>query len=278
MKNCFNKIALALCFTTWVAQAQEFTGQATYQSKMNRSSFEIDIPNMPEESKKQIQEQMYKAFDKTYLLYFNKTESIFEEEQKLEAPTKTNSGIKVQNNGGNDINYCNTKSKSFLIQTELLNKPFLISDTLTTPKWELLSETKQIGNYTCYKAQKVKKVTQEQIKEYEELVEEQKKSKTNFMELKAPKDVITTAWYTPEIPVNHGPNLEWGLPGLILEIYDGSMSYLCTKITLNPKNKVEIKKPNKGKKVTQTEFNIIEEEKLNSLNDGNGNIQINIQK
>jgi GLPGLI family protein len=55
--------------------------------------------------------------------------------------------------------------------------------------------------------------------------------KTNFMDnLEMPKDVTITAWYTPEIPVNQGPE-NWGLPGLILEINDGKtvMFENCTK-------------------------------------------------
>jgi GLPGLI family protein len=52
--------------------------------------------------------------------------------------------------------------------------------------------------------------------------------------LEMPKDVTITAWYTPEIPVNQGPENYWGLPGLILEINDGKTVILCSKIVLNP--------------------------------------------
>jgi GLPGLI family protein len=55
--------------------------------------------------------------------------------------------------------------------------------------------------------------------------------------LEMPKDVTITAWYTPEIPVNQGPENYWGLPGLILEINDGKTVILCSKIVLNPKEK-----------------------------------------
>lgn len=56
-----------------------------------------------------------------------------------------------------------------------------------------------------------------------------------------------TAWYTPEIPVNQGPENYWGLPGLILEINDGTTTILCSKIVLNAKEKVEIKPSKKEK-------------------------------
>jgi GLPGLI family protein len=30
--------------------------------------------------------------------------------------------------------------------------------------------------------------------------------------------VVTTAWYTPQIPVSNGPRNYHGLPGLIMEV------------------------------------------------------------
>ena len=54
------------------------------------------------------------------------------------------------------------------------------------------------------------------------------------------------AWYTPEIPVRHGPSDYWGLPGLILEVSAGETTMLCTKIVINPSNKIKIEGPKKG--------------------------------
>jgi GLPGLI family protein len=48
--------------------------------------------------------------------------------------------------------------------------------------------------------------------------------------LEMPKDVTITAWYTPEIPVNQGPENYWGLPGLILEINDVRLLFYVRKL------------------------------------------------
>ena len=48
------------------------------------------------------------------------------------------------------------------------------------------------------------------------------------------------AWYTPEVPVRHGPSEYWGLPGLILELSAGQTTMLCTKVVINPIEKIEI--------------------------------------
>jgi GLPGLI family protein len=88
-----------------------------------------------------------------------------------------------------------------------------------------------------------------------------------------PKEVIVTAWYTPEIPVNQGPEGYWGLPGLILEINDGKTVILCSKVVLNPKVKAEIKAPTKGKLIPQKEFDEIvikKTEEYRSMNQGRG--------
>ena len=62
------------------------------------------------------------------------------------------------------------------------------------------------------------------------------------------------AWYTLQIPLRHGPAEYWGLPGLILEVSAGNTTMLCSQIELNPKEKVEIEAPDKGKIITKIEY------------------------
>ena len=49
------------------------------------------------------------------------------------------------------------------------------------------------------------------------------------------KEITISAWYTPQIPVSAGPGNYHGLPGLILEVNDGSETVICSKIVINPK-------------------------------------------
>ena len=76
----------------------------------------------------------------------------------------------------------------------------------------------------------------------------------------------TTAWYTPQIPVNNGPDDYQGLPGLILEVHDGKLTIVCSKIVLNPKEKIDISEPEKGKVVTQEKYEEIMEKKAKEMN------------
>jgi len=91
-----------------------------------------------------------------------------------------------------------------------------------------------------------------------------------------PKEITVTAWYTPEIPVNQGPENYWGLPGLILEVNDGRTTILCSKVVLNVKDKAQIKEATKGKVVSQKEYDDIVVKKMEEMremrekNRGNG--------
>jgi GLPGLI family protein len=86
-----------------------------------------------------------------------------------------------------------------------------------------------------------------------------------------PKEITVTAWYTPEIPVNQGPENYWGLPGLILEVNDGKTVMLCSKVVLNSKEKVVIKPASNGKVVSQKEYDdtvVKKMEEMQSMNQG----------
>ena len=61
-----------------------------------------------------------------------------------------------------------------------------------------------------------------------------------------------TAWFCPTIPVQDGPGLYCGLPGLILDLEDGQTIYTCTAINTNSTREVE--KPKRAKVVTAEEF------------------------
>ena len=84
-------------------------------------------------------------------------------------------------------------------------------------------------------------------------------------EIEVPKTIEVVAWYTPQIPINQGPDDYWGLPGLILEINADRTTILCTKIVMNPEEKENIDKPEKGEEVTQAEYTKIITKKMQEM-------------
>lgn len=266
---------LILTFGSFVLNAQAFRGTATYMSK---TSTEDMMPNddrarqIPAEMQKMIQEQMKKMSEKTFVLHFDKDTSVYEEEIVIEAGADNPmaQGFRMMSNsmyGG--IYYKNVKEKTFIQEREFFGKEFLIKDSLQVFEWELGTESKQIGNYMCFKATaKVpfdatdfKNMTRKEAKDDKE--KEKQESSTNFLDMiEIPDEVIVTAWYTPEIPISQGPSNYWGLPGLIMEVSSGKTTVLCSKIVINPKEKKEIKAPRKGQVVTQAEYQKIMMEKM----------------
>lgn len=272
------KKLLLLLFVTSLSFSQEFQGKASYFSKtifndkikVEDSGFKKEINPAME---KAFQEALKAASEKSYLLTFNKSECVYEQEQKLEKPKAASSGMQISvsfssSESSEGKKYINAKNKTSINEDEIFGKEFLIVAPIEKPNWELVDEYKKIGDYTCYKAKLLVPVSDKQKKEYEEFLKKEA-IKSSLFKMEEPKDKIITAWYTPEIPVSFGPNNYWGLPGLILEINEPELIILCSKVVLNTKG-TAIKVPNKGQKVSQKEFDAIQKKKYDSMKDDDG--------
>ena len=260
---------MSLLFVFTQVQAQkDFQGMAVYESKTQVPKFEGMRGNrdITPEMQKSMEERMKKMLEKTFILNFDKSASIYKEEEKLEAPGQQG-GFRVMVSsmmGGGGTFYKDVKTKSYTVDKEFMGKEFLVIDSLPKLNWKLEQETKQIGGYNCFKATAVKEPSKTDFRNFrpkktDDKKEEAKKTsgetKTNFEDnFELPKEIVVTAWYTPEIPVNQGPENYWGLPGLILEINDGTTKILFSKIVLNEKDKVDINTSKKGKVVSQKDY------------------------
>lgn len=269
-------ITLVAFFATLTSFAQEFQGMAVYESKTSTADFKSRMDgnkDITPEMRKMIEERMKKMFEKTFILNFDKTSSIYKEEEKLDAPGQGGSGFRMMSSmmGGGGTYYKNVKEKMFTVDKEFMGKEFLVVDSLPKLSWKLESESKKIGDYTCFKATAVKPVDASDMRNYREKKKkesEEKKPSTNFMDdYEMPKEITITAWYTPEVPINQGPEGYWGLPGLILEVNDGKTVVMCSKLVMNTKDKVEIKAPKNGKQVKQKEYDEIVAKKMEEMKD-----------
>ncbi len=272
MKSLALTISLLFFLTTGFIQAQEFQGKAYYESKTSVDMSGFGGNQMSEEQKKQMAERMKSMFEKTFVLTFNRTESIYKEQEKLATP-----GAGGGNRWGGmgsftaGPQYKNVKDNVLLQDQEFFGKQFLIKDSLPKFEWKMENETKQIGQYLCFKATAVKKVDEMDFTSMRPRNRGNNASASasnNIMDnVEVPKEIIVTAWYTPQIPVNQGPGDYWGLPGLILEVNADKTIILCSKIVINPDEKEDIKAPKKGKEVTKTEYNTIVKEKIQEMQD-----------
>lgn len=261
----FSILALVFVFliSTSVNQTQvvqEFQAKAYYfsKSKMDLGKWGA---RLSEAQKKEVEARMKNRLEKSYVLSFNKEESVFNEEDQLDAISgATDSWGK---NFAPGRQYKNVKTNTQLQEQEFYGKKFLINDALQPIEWSLESETKQIGNYSCFKATAL--IPTNELTWYSfswDKLRNSNESETDSIQVKEIKMTAVEAWYTPQIPVRHGPLEYWGLPGLILEVSADNTTMLCSKLVLNPEEVIEIIAPSKGKEVSKNEYQVIITEKM----------------
>ena len=257
-----------------MAQAQNFQGMVVYESKTSTADMQMRTNgnnSLTPEMQKNMEERLKKMSEKTFTLHFDKNVSMYEEEVKLDAPSAGVSMRMVSSfTGAGGKMFKNIKDKTFIMGKEIMGKEFLIKDTLTNYKWKMTGETKKIGNYTCYKATAERPASKSDFRNLRMGKPEDTKDKkndktpsTNILgDMDMPKTIPITAWYTPEIPINQGPEGYWGLPGLILEVTAGKTVILSSKVAINLKDKVEIKPATAGEVVTQAKYDEIVVKKM----------------
>ncbi|BAO74977.1 hypothetical protein WPG_0747 [Winogradskyella sp. PG-2] len=212
---------------------------------------------LSEAQKKQIAARLKNRLEKTYVLTFNKEESYFDEQDKLDAMSGATDSWGKNFTQGNQ--YKNVKTNSQVQNQEFYGKKFLVKDSLLGINWEMGKETKVIGNYTCFKA--TASIPTNELTWYDFSWNRLRSSNSNEGDSKeeGAEEVVVDmtdveAWYAPQIPVSHGPSEYWGLPGLILEVSAGNTTMLCSKIVMNPEEKTEIEAPEKGKIITKAAY------------------------
>lgn len=242
LKHILPILVYVLLFNS--VSAQDFSGIAIYKTS-SKMTMTMDSTKVSSDEQKALNDMIRKSMQKEYELRFNKTESIYKKIEKLKKKDGSQDieviGLGSGTEGGL---YKDTKGLSLVESRDLFGKLFLVKDELQKYNWTLQDETRQVGKYLCYKAEAVV-----------EVATKGKETRKNKI----------TAWYTPQIPISNGPASYWGLPGLILELDDGRLSMICSKITLNSGEVVEIKRPNKGKVVTNKEYDVIYKEKIKEM-------------
>ena len=283
MKNIL--IIFLISFTSISLTGQEFQAQAFYktQTAMDLGSWG---DRMSAEQKKAMKERMKPFLEPVYILTFDNTKSIYNQEETLEAPGSGGGrgwGRMMAASGGPV--YKDVVSKKSLQSTEFMGKKFLISNDQDNIKWVMQNESKLIGSYLCFKATAQVKKPKTMTSAWRNAEKDSKKSKENDNNLendnnqtntkveKLEEVVVNaeietiTAWYSPQIPVSHGPAEYGGLPGLILELTNDRTVMLCTKVVMNPEKRIDISEPTKGEFVTKGEFENIVEVKVKEMRD-----------
>lgn len=271
---------IAVVLSTSTITAQDMYGEATYMSKVKMDNSWMDgNREMTPERRKRIEENMKKMNEKVYVLKFNRTESIYKEEVALEAPGERRGWGSMMGTMMAGDKYKNITDGTFTEQRDMMGKTFLIQDSLPKLDWKITGESRKIGNYSAMRA--VATVPSGDFdwanwrrnrggNKEEEAAQKKKDSIAQATgDLTAmfdkPDEVEVIAWFTPEIPVQHGPGVYSGLPGLILEVNSGNTTLLCSQITINPEEREEIKPAKKGEVTTQKEYDATLKVKMDEM-------------
>lgn len=237
----FSILFLAL-FIGGTAFSQIDEGAIVFEEKIN---IHKNLPPEMEGMKDQIPEFRTNKF----ILLFNSGETLYKVNEKTETekaeeqayrPGRSRRGMHMRfggNREGNSAVYTDLNEYLTLSSTSFFGKQFLINGAVDTFAWKVSGKQKQVGSYLCMEA--IHSDTSETV----------------------------VVWFTPMIPVQTGPAGYSGLPGMILhvDINDGERMITALDIQLKKLEEGAIEKPTEGKPITQEDFKILRDEKMEEM-------------
>lgn len=222
IRNLLFWLCIALTFNGYT---QDRSGIITYKGVVNEifvDSFLTALKakkDLPMGVKQRVTDDFLNATPDDFVLNFKNNESYFYYKPSLNAEEGYNMGSRA----GTTPYYTNNATDTIIGMTRYLGN--IAHDPLN---WDITNKTKKIGNYQCYGATVTEKLYSRKGGFYYRHV---------------------TAWFTPEIPLNFGPQYFKGLPGLILQIERDDFTLTAIELNLNPENDVKIKRLDKNDRV-----------------------------
>lgn len=233
-------VSVFIFFTSLVSFAQQEKIDVTYTSKIilpKDFSFQSSRDSgrqMPKER----QEEFIKSIQEPqeFTLTILADESVYKMIEKIS--NNQNQGMRNPRGGSRmgmmdgDNVYKNTSTHHFLKEQNMMGKNYTIKDSLPNFDWKLTRETKIVlGNET--------------------------KKATAIID-----DITTTVWYIPSLKYKTGPEIFWGLPGLIAEVeteinrgpFKGKKIITLTNISTSTTVKA-LEKPKDKNTISQKEYN-----------------------
>jgi len=246
--------------------AQQKEGKVIYQRTIQMQIVTSDGPEAGQEIPRTRTDKFELNFANRQMIW----KQMEDEMEDDNAGDQGGGGIMIRTMGsGDDAVFCDFEKARKVEAREFFEKRFLISDSIRLGNWKLSDETRTILNHLCRKA-----VSQRIGKRMMMTMDNGK------MERKEIDDTSTVvAWFTTDIPVPAGPEMQGQLPGMILsmETNNGRTVYNAVEISSKP-DIAAIKEPTKGKKVTPEEFAVERNKLMDEMEKNNqgGNFRIRI--
>ncbi len=172
-------------------------------------------------------------------LYYNKDKSIFKPQENIGIDAETNKRYvrmaRILTVGITHTYLYDLKNKEYYEINDYLYNEYIIKTKYNPINWKIMEDTKTINGFKCNKAITFEKRTD-------------RKGVT--------EDIKIIAWFAKDLPYSFGPKNYFGLPGLILELHEGSnrISYLGSRIEFNPDKTIDFIFPKNAEWISKEEF------------------------
>lgn len=226
-------VSLFTCITLFAQQPKAIkSGSIEYDRTVNTFAlarqmldlYPADYRAMVNQGFEQYQKNRPQFLTSKSKLVFNNNKSLFIPEVPVENPVVfMNPPLAKQFN----TIYTDANTNKRIVQKEVLDGTFLLTDSVSKIVWKLTDQTQEIAGYTCRRA--------------------------NGLILDS---VYVVAFYTDKIWMSGGPESFSGLPGMILKLAlpREHVTWTATKVTVADIPEATIVPPKKGKATTKNEL------------------------
>ncbi len=209
--------------------------QTSYKVTYNISEIKLQgsIDNLDEKGKRITKQVSDKAKDVHYTLISNKDSSYFQLENTLRKESDSPlddmlSRMAKRFPSFNKKVYTNHNENTIIFVRNLINQDFLVERDCYDFNWIIRDESKKILGLVA------------------------KKAEGNYYDPVTNEELKVEAWFVPSIPLQSGPDIFNGLPGLIAEV--NLKGAVVSVISMEPNMILKIEKMDAAKAMTQEEY------------------------
>lgn len=236
MRKIIFLIVITFCAST-ISSAQSH-GTAVYEIIISDSAQQAQVADqMPDDEALQavLLSALRQRPPRQKVLYFDSLASQYIDYQEANTDPTGSNNIQVVSESSS--RYRHAADQQSITQKTIFSKPFLIEEQAERIAWKLTNNTKQVGSYTAHQATAT--VDGQPVE----------------------------AWFIYEVPVSTGPDVYWGLPGLILEVQEpkSGTTIALKSLSSNSPSEEQLAAPRRGKKVSWEEFYAIQDKKIKEL-------------
>ena len=180
-----------------------------------------------------------------YELLVNDKYAVFHYVKKLKLPNFNSRAIIA--GGGEGIHYYDQKNKNEIFEVEMSGKKHYIKSSINKYKWAISNETKVINDFVCYLAN----------------------TTLPYDDFRGKGVIELEVWFCPEFPLPYGPDIYFGLPGLVFEANQKNSKIKKYKKKIEKLEETQPIKLPDNKTITEEEFTTIINTEMKNLTDQN---------